>query len=279
MKKTVQGEKMAMDDKSHKGLSIGQLSRAFNLSNEAIRFYETKGLLHPRRDPENGYRTFGHADIQLIGLIKRMQNQGFSLSEITPTFAPHTQAEIQALFSEKLKSLEQQAKYQARLREFTGKVTRALSCPPAPPTLHEAEPIYYRAFESVAAFWRVALRNSLYATLLTHMPLTSFSTFVSGLPGSAHMRRGVMIGQADLELIGIATPDGFVFQPGGAALVATCFMEETKFGFDQLVKPFEAALLKEGLSPAGELYTRQVAGYIAPSGCFVHVVEAILPVK
>ena len=37
-------------------LSIGVLAKAFNLSDEALRYYEKKGFLHPRREGSGGYR-------------------------------------------------------------------------------------------------------------------------------------------------------------------------------------------------------------------------------
>ena len=62
-------------------ISIGTLSKAFELSDEALRFYEKKGLLHPRRENRNGYRVFSRADIQSVSNIQRLKNQGFSLEE------------------------------------------------------------------------------------------------------------------------------------------------------------------------------------------------------
>lgn len=56
-------------------ISIGTLSRAFGLSDEALRFYEKKGLLHPVRENGNGYRVFELADIQRISNIQRLKSQ------------------------------------------------------------------------------------------------------------------------------------------------------------------------------------------------------------
>ena len=58
-------------------ISIGKLSEAFGLSDEALRFYEKKGLLHPERKA-SGYRVFQRSDIQLVANIRRLQNQNFS---------------------------------------------------------------------------------------------------------------------------------------------------------------------------------------------------------
>ena len=68
-------------------ISIGTLSRAFGLSDEALRFYEKKGLLHPVRENGNGYRVFELADIQRISNIQRLKSQGFTLEEIQRVYS------------------------------------------------------------------------------------------------------------------------------------------------------------------------------------------------
>jgi DNA-binding transcriptional MerR regulator len=47
-----------------------------------VRYYARVGLLTPKRNPGNGYRDFGAADVQRLWFIKRAQSLGFSLSEI-----------------------------------------------------------------------------------------------------------------------------------------------------------------------------------------------------
>lgn len=60
--------------------SIGELSREFNLTLRALRFYEDKGLLTPRRRGlERIYSRRDRARLKLILLGKRV---GFSLDEI-----------------------------------------------------------------------------------------------------------------------------------------------------------------------------------------------------
>lgn len=56
-------------------IMIGTLSKAFDLSDEALRFYEKKGLVRPKREGETGYRVYERVDIQRIGNIKRMKTK------------------------------------------------------------------------------------------------------------------------------------------------------------------------------------------------------------
>ena len=59
---------------------ITELSREFGLSLRAIRFYEDKGLLAPRRI--NGGRAYSRRDRVRLGLILRGRAVGMSLAEI-----------------------------------------------------------------------------------------------------------------------------------------------------------------------------------------------------
>ena len=60
--------------------SIGDLAREFGVTLRALRFYEAKGLLHPRRrGPSRIYSRRDRARLKLVLLGKRV---GFSLREI-----------------------------------------------------------------------------------------------------------------------------------------------------------------------------------------------------
>jgi Hg(II)-responsive transcriptional regulator len=64
-------------------LSIGQVARRAGVGMETVRFYERAGLLEepPRR--ASGYRQYPEQAVTRIRFIKRAQQLGFSLKEIT----------------------------------------------------------------------------------------------------------------------------------------------------------------------------------------------------
>ncbi|HLG61125.1 MAG TPA: MerR family DNA-binding protein [Ktedonosporobacter sp.] len=64
-------------------LTIGQVARTAGVGIETIRFYEREGLLEepPRR--ASGYRQYSEQVVKRIHFIKRAQQLGFSLKEIT----------------------------------------------------------------------------------------------------------------------------------------------------------------------------------------------------
>ena len=65
----------------HHLYSIGDFAAEFGVSARAIRFYETKGLLAPRRVGAN--RVYDHRDHARLTIILRAKRLGFSLEEVS----------------------------------------------------------------------------------------------------------------------------------------------------------------------------------------------------
>jgi len=69
-----------MSNKSDRTYTISQLAREFGVTPRALRFYEDKGLLTPRRNGQN--RVYTYQDRARLLLIVRGKRVGFSLVEI-----------------------------------------------------------------------------------------------------------------------------------------------------------------------------------------------------
>ena len=61
--------------------SINELARDFALTHRALRFYESRGLLNPRR--EGRRRLFSQADRDRLALVIKGKKLGFTLTEIS----------------------------------------------------------------------------------------------------------------------------------------------------------------------------------------------------
>ncbi|MGI3900296.1 MAG: MerR family transcriptional regulator [Janthinobacterium lividum] len=61
-------------------LSIGDMARAFNVSQRTLRFYEDRGLLNPRR--EGSIRLYSAGERRRLETILRAKRLGFTLTEI-----------------------------------------------------------------------------------------------------------------------------------------------------------------------------------------------------
>jgi MerR family mercuric resistance operon transcriptional regulator len=66
-----------------KTLSIGQLSKEASVNIETVRYYERRGLLPEPKRRESGYREYSQDDVFRIKFIKRAQELGFTLKEIS----------------------------------------------------------------------------------------------------------------------------------------------------------------------------------------------------
>jgi len=89
--------------------TISELAREFSVTPRALRFYEDKGLLTPRRDGLN--RVYSHRDRARLQLILRGKRVGLSLIEIK---------EILDLYKVDQRAQAQTAlkKYRARIAAF-----------------------------------------------------------------------------------------------------------------------------------------------------------------
>lgn len=63
-------------------MKITEFAKKFNLSIDAVRFYERSGLLQPERQA-NGYREFTEADQQDLKIIIALKELDFSIKEIS----------------------------------------------------------------------------------------------------------------------------------------------------------------------------------------------------
>ena len=64
-------------------LSIGELARQSNVNIETIRYYERRGLLPEPPRNKSGHRQYSQEAVKRTDFIKRCQNLGFSLKEVT----------------------------------------------------------------------------------------------------------------------------------------------------------------------------------------------------
>ncbi|MBW5446354.1 MerR family transcriptional regulator [Cohnella sp. CFH 77786] len=63
-------------------MRIQELARKLNLSQRAIRFYEEKGMIRPRKNPDTRYRSFGEADARRLQTIMSLREIGMPVEEI-----------------------------------------------------------------------------------------------------------------------------------------------------------------------------------------------------
>lgn len=63
-------------------LRIGDVSKMLHISDQMIRYYEKKGIIHPRRSKDGKYRLYSMADVFMIFDAMRYKEWGISLGEV-----------------------------------------------------------------------------------------------------------------------------------------------------------------------------------------------------
>ncbi len=67
-------------------LTVSGLSKAAQVTPDAIRHYVRVGLLFPSRDSKNGYRLFSDSDLKRVKFIRHARGLGFTLHDIQVIF-------------------------------------------------------------------------------------------------------------------------------------------------------------------------------------------------
>ena len=133
--------------------TISELAREFEVTPRALRFYEDKGLLTPRREGMN--RVYSHRDRGRLQMILRGKRVGLSLieiKEILDLYKVDQRAQAQTMlkrFKTRIVALEAQREDVdvaiEMLHDYMGKIEEFLQKPAGPAAMGAA-----RAFEQEA---------------------------------------------------------------------------------------------------------------------------------
>ena len=63
-------------------MNVSQLAKDVGVNPSVIRYYTRIDLLHPDRNPENGYRQYAPADIERVRFIRKAKWLGFTISDV-----------------------------------------------------------------------------------------------------------------------------------------------------------------------------------------------------
>ena len=96
-------------------LSIGEMARDSGATPRALRFYEGKGLLFPRR--QGAARLYGPAERQRLALVLKAKQLGFTLAEIRQMLGGEHGA-VRALPISRTQCFEQIKMLEARKHEI-----------------------------------------------------------------------------------------------------------------------------------------------------------------
>lgn len=108
-------------------LSISELRARTGVASSALRFYESKGLIHATRRA-GGKRVFDETAVEQIARIDLLKQAGFTLSEIAALFGPNGRAaaDWRAMAAAKLRELDDRLQ---RIERARTSLQHAVDCP------------------------------------------------------------------------------------------------------------------------------------------------------
>ncbi len=110
-----------------KTLSVGQLAKGASVNIETVRYYERRGLLPEPQRRESGYREYSPEDVFRIKFIKRAQELGFTLKEISELLALRvdsktTCAKVKKQAEAKISGIEEKILLLKKMKAALGKL-------------------------------------------------------------------------------------------------------------------------------------------------------------
>ncbi|TMR94798.1 MerR family transcriptional regulator [Nonomuraea basaltis] len=111
--------------KSSDDLTIGELAQRFGLPTHVLRHWESAGLLRPARRA-GGQRSYGHADLERVALIRMGKEAGFTLGELRALLSTPNPMDHRDLLHRQVAELERRI---SRARAAKELIEHALACP------------------------------------------------------------------------------------------------------------------------------------------------------
>lgn len=263
-------------------ISIGTLSRAFGLSDEALRFYEKKGILNPVREKGNGYRVFELADIQRISNIQRLKNQGFTLEEIQRVYSAGGEHDLAGLYRSKIRGIERRIAYDQRILKHmceTAQVLETAHNQLMHPMRVSLGRVYLLQYPSVPDMWERVEKEPLLKRLFGALPLTSYTTLIdrktlAGAP--CRMNKGILFYEDDEQVLEL-TPKGFRCIDATNAVGCLFRLVNGSFNTSVILDCLSAYMQEQRLCASDDLFTQQLVSYVDDSGDAVHYARMIVP--
>ncbi|MBR5303129.1 MAG: MerR family transcriptional regulator [Clostridia bacterium] len=266
-------------------ISISALSIAYGLTPEALRYYEEKGLLTPERTSSGGFRKFSSVDIQMLGIIKSLQRQGFSLDEIRQIAKSGlTLPDLIAMMDEKRAQMGEQIMMLSAIRNRLTACTDLLRDHELllmKPRICQGCAAYLVDYDSVAALWQSVPKSPLLKDLIDALPLSSYCTILplSLLKGEDTPTRTGICAPAQYAAL-IHADFSQMRMSAGPRSVRMLFdlRPPERTSMEPVIAAMQTYLKENNLTPAAEGYTRQFSWHVDETGCQRQFSELIVPI-
>lgn len=110
-------------------LHVAELARKAAVTPATVRYYARTGLIHPGREPENGYRCFSGYDLRRVVFIRQAQALGLTIADIKTILDAVDHGEVpchqvKSLVEQRLVSIRERI---AELQATETRIGRAIS--------------------------------------------------------------------------------------------------------------------------------------------------------
>lgn len=119
-----------LDGQYYKSKRVADL---YGISQDTLYYYESKGLIAPRRDPVNNYRMYGPKEIHRLNIIRELLELDFPVDQITTFFEKKNIGSTMGIFNSERKRLDdritkllrQKQSIDARISMYSEAITKA----------------------------------------------------------------------------------------------------------------------------------------------------------
>ncbi|CAM3684298.1 MerR family transcriptional regulator [Erysipelothrix urinaevulpis] len=103
--------------KDEKRYKIGEISKAYGIGVDSLRYYEEIGILHPKREANN-YRMYSVEDIRRLNVLKELRSLGFSFEDIKHHLLDFDLNDTHSLFKNEIEIIYQKIKRLETLKDI-----------------------------------------------------------------------------------------------------------------------------------------------------------------
>lgn len=192
-------------DPAAQNYAIGDFAKKAGVSTHFLKFYEEKGILHPRVQ-ENGYRYYDIRDASLVLECFRMKNMGLSVRQIEKGINDCTEQEVAEMLQQRENVLQSQLHEQQMHLQGLQNLRVALRlCEQGEWSVRTVPDVWYLPHTIGKEFVQDSRIYDQLPQWLDWMPVVTSAQIVRG--NDAHAERmewGLGLEQAEAEQLGFA---------------------------------------------------------------------------
>lgn len=265
---------------SARNYAIGDFAKKSGVSTHFLKFYEEKGILHPKVK-QNGYRHYDIRDASLVLECFRMKNMGLSVRQIEKGINDCTLPEVEAMLARQETDLQAQLHtQQVHLLGLQNLRVALKLCERDEWSVRTVPDVWFLPHTLNGEF---VPDDRIYDQLpewLDWMPLVTSAQIVQMTPeGRLNAEWGLGLEQEEAEQIGFVPQEPAQLLPQGRVLEMYCSYVAPEGGSERgLYQKCMERARQLNLIPSDTLY-RKVFCYTRKNGeCWVHCVARV-PVR